>query len=233
MINCVAIDDEPIALSILEEYCSRIGEVSIKSFTSPIDGMECITSSSPDIVFLDIEMNSHNGVDIARHLPENCCLIFTTAYAKYALDGFDVNAVDFLHKPIFFTRFERALEKARMWIEARNLSGKLQSLTLRSGHKNVVIDLNDILLIEAMDNYIKVFRKGSSTVLSQITMKDMEEMLPKNQFKRVHRSYIVPLDAVDRFSNRQIYLSGYDKPIPVGRKYNEAFNHTYNNLNQK
>ena len=162
MIHCVAIDDEPIALSILNEYCGRIGDVELKCFTSPVAGLEYINDTHPDIVFLDIEMNSHNGLDLARQLPENTCLVFTTAYAQYALDGFEVDAVDFLHKPIFFPRFERALEKARRWLEVRKVSptDRRATITLKSAHKNVVVNLDDMLFIEAMDNYVKVFRTG-------------------------------------------------------------------------
>lgn len=231
MIHCVAIDDEPIALSILNEYCGRIGDIELKCFTSPVAGLEYINDTHPDIVFLDIEMNSHNGLDLARQLPENTCLVFTTAYAQYALDGFEVDAVDFLHKPIFFPRFERALEKARRWLEVRKISpaDRRPTITLKSAHKNVVVNLDDVLFIEAMDNYVKVFRTGLPMVISQITMKEMEEMLPAERFLRVHRSYIVSLDAIERFSNRQIYLSGHKSPIPVGRKYSETFNNIHNN----
>ena len=105
MIRCVAIDDEPIALSIIQEYCRRYGDIQLECFTSPVLGMECVNASRPDIVFLDIEMNSHNGIELAKELPEGTCLIFTTAFSQYALDGFNVDAVDFLHKPIFYPRF--------------------------------------------------------------------------------------------------------------------------------
>lgn len=229
MINCVAIDDEPIALSILEEYCSRIGDVTLKCFSSPVAGMEYIQRNRPDVVFLDIEMNSHNGVALARLLPDDSCLIFTTAYAQYAIDGYEVDAIDFLQKPIFFPRFERALEKARRWIDTKRGAERRETITLKSEHKNVVVALDDIMFIEAMDNYVKVFRKGLPMVMSQITMKEMEDMLPKDRFQRVHRSYIVALDAIDRFSNRQIFISGHKTTIPVGRKYSESFNNIYNN----
>lgn len=230
MINCVAIDDEPIALSILEEYCSRIGDVVLKSFSSPVAGMEYIQQNRPDIVFLDIEMNSHNGVALARTLPAGICLVFTTAYAQYAIDGFEVDAIDFLQKPIFFPRFERALDKARRLIESKKeLAERRDTITLKSEHKNVIVVLDDVMFIEAMDNYVKVFRRGLPMVMSQITMKEMEDLLPRDRFMRVHRSYIIALDAIDRFSNRQIYLSGHKTSIPVGRKYSETFNSVYNN----
>lgn len=228
MIKCIAIDDEPIALSIIQEYCKNYGEVDLETYTSPIAGMERIKSVCPDIVFLDIEMNSHNGVTLARELPAGTCLIFTTAYSQYALDGFNVDAIDFLHKPIFYPRFERAMEKAIKWIGRKEDKPQRKIITLKVEHKNVVVDIDDITFIEAMDNYVKVFRRGLPMVLSQITMKDMESILPADRFNRVHRSFIVSLNAIDKFSNRKIYLLNSDRTIPVGRKYIDTFNNLYN-----
>lgn len=229
MIKCAAIDDEPIALSIISEYCRRFGDIDLECFTSPIAGMEHIASTRPDIVFLDIEMNSHNGIDLARRLPQGTCVIFTTAYSQYALDGFDADAIDFLHKPIFYPRFERAMEKAIRWIGSKTADpGQSDAITLKVEHKTVVVHIGDITFIEAMDNYVKVYRHNRPMVLSQITMKEMEAMLPADRLIRVHRSYIVALSAIDRFSNRKIYLHGYERPIPVGRKYIESFNNLYN-----
>lgn len=228
MIKCIAIDDEPIALSIIQEYCKNYGEIDLETYTSPIAGMERIKSVCPDIVFLDIEMNSHNGVALARELPPGTCLIFTTAYSQYALDGFNVDAIDFLHKPIFYPRFERAMEKAIKWLGKKEDKPQRETITLKVEHKNVVIDIDDITFIEAMDNYVKVFRRGLPMVLSQITMKDMESILPTDRFNRVHRSFIVSLNAIDKFSNRKIYLLSSDRTIPVGRKYIETFNNLYN-----
>lgn len=242
MIRCVAIDDEPIALSIIREYCRRYGDIQLRTFSSPISGMECIRQTRPDIVFLDIEMKSHNGVELARELPQGTCLIFTTAFAQYALDGFDVDAVDFLHKPIFYQRFERAMEKARRFIGNAPApsydvpgqtaipqgDGVMGSITLKVEHKNVVVSLRDILYVEAMDNYVKIYRRNLPTVVSQITMKETEGMLPSGSFLRVHRSFIVALASVEKFSNRVIYLRDSDRTIPVGRKYAAAFNNLSN-----
>lgn len=228
MIRCIAIDDEPIALSIIQEYCKQYGDIDLETYTSPIAGMERVKSICPDIVFLDIEMNSHNGVALARELPMGTCLIFTTAYSQYALDGFNVDAVDFLHKPIFYPRFERAMEKAIKWLGKKEDKPQRETITLKVEHKNVVVDIDDITFIEAMDNYVKVFRRGLPMVLSQITMKDMESILPTDRFNRVHRSFIVSLNAIDKFSNRKIYLLNSDRTIPVGRKYIETFNNLYN-----
>lgn len=235
MIRCIAIDDEPIALSIIREYCRKYGDVDLECFTSPVAGMERVNIVHPDIVFLDIEMNSHNGLTLARELPQGTCLIFTTAYSQYALEGFNVDAVDFLHKPIFYPRFERAMEKALKWMNKGKTESLLpisrENITLKVEHKTVVVDIADITFIEAMDNYVKVFRRNLPMVLSQITMKEMEAMLPPDRFYRIHRSFIVAIAAIDRFSNHKIYIRDIDRPIPVGRKYIASFNNMYRTLN--
>lgn len=233
MIRCVAIDDEPIALSIMKEYCKRYGnDISLECFTSPIDGMDYISTACPDIVFLDIELNSHNGIELARNLPKGICVIFTTAFADYALEGFNVDAVDFLHKPIFYPRFERAIEKAKKYLERSSESVNIGTkiITVRSGYKNVILNLSDILLIEAMDNYVKIYRKNQPTIVPQMTMKEMETILPPSMFVRVHRSYIVSIHSIEKYSNRTISLRGYPTPIPVGRKYVDKLNNL-NNIN--
>ncbi len=233
MIKCVAIDDEPIALSIIEEYCKRYGDIELQCFTSPVSGMECIRATRPDIVFLDIEMNSHNGIELAKELPAGTCLIFTTAFSQYALDGFNVDAVDFLHKPIFYPRFERAMEKARKFIRPAWQSDDSGTITLKAEHKTVIVNFKDIILIEAMDNYVKIYRKDMPMLMSQITMKEMEASLPHDRFVRVHRSYIVSTASIERYSNRTIYLKNHPRPIPVGRKYIPSFNNLNNILQPK
>lgn len=228
MIKCIAIDDEPIALSIIREYCLKYGDLDLETFTSPVAGMERILATDPDIVFLDIEMNSHNGVTLAGELPQKTCLIFTTAYSQYALDGFNADAVDFLHKPIFYPRFERAIEKALRWLGKETDGHGRDTISLKVEHKNVIVDVNDITYVEAMENYVKIYRRGKPMVVSQITMKEMETILPGDRFNRVHRSFIVSLEAIEKFSNRRIYIRGLDRVIPVGRKYISTFNNLYN-----
>lgn len=224
--KCVAIDDEPIALSIIKEYCRRYGGIDLQAFTSPVAGLMAVMHDRPDVVFLDIEMNSHNGVDLARQMPAGTCVIFTTAYAQYALDGYNVDAIDFLHKPIFYHRFERAMEKARRYLNSvpavdDNLD---DALTVRVGYQNVMLRTSEILYVEAMDNYVKVFRRNNlPTVVTQLTMKEMEGRLSDERFVRVHRSFIVSVADIERFSHRQVFLRNMSRPIPVGRKYIEIY----------
>lgn len=222
--KCIAIDDEPIALNIIKEYCRRFGDIELYTYTSPVEGMEKIRQIYPDIVFLDIEMNSHNGIELAKQLPKNICVIFTTAYSQYALEGFNVDAVDFLHKPFFYPRFVQAMNKAIRYLPQNGESMQADNtLTVKVEHQNVIVKLSDISYLEAMDNYVKIFRKGQPTIVTQMTMKEMESRLPKDRFIRLHRSYIVPIADIETYSNRHIMLRGSSQTIPVGRKYIESF----------
>lgn len=209
--------------------------MSLQCFTSPLEGMTAIEDSNPDIVFMDIEMHSHNGIELARRLPRGTSVIFTTAYPDYAIEGFNVNAVDFIQKPVFYPRFVQAINKALAWnaIESAPQPRERDIITLKSEHRNVVISLDSITHIEAMDNYVKVFRRDLPVVISQITMKEVESLLPEDSFSRVHRSFIVNLKHIDSFSNRKIIIHNVKLPIPVGRTYNPSFITLYKNFNQK
>lgn len=223
MMKCIAIDDEPIALSIISRYCERRGGMELETYSSPRLGMQRIREWMPDIVFLDIEMNGTSGIELARRLPPSCCLIFTTAYAHYALDGFEVNAVDFLHKPYFYERFNRAVQKAEQWLRMHDLLQVSESATrrliLKSEYKNVTISVDTILYIESIDNYIKVHLVEGASVLSKISLRAVEEQLPQGEFIRIHRSYIVPRCRIAGFSRSEVTLGKNGKTLPVGKKY--------------
>jgi DNA-binding LytR/AlgR family response regulator len=221
--KCIAIDDEPVALTIIRKYCDKMGDMELDTYTNPHIGLQKIIEERPDIVFLDIEMNGMTGMEIARQLPPNICLIFTTAYADYALEGFEVNAVDFLHKPFFYPRFIKAVNKAKEWIKMKHVSKMTQRperlITLKVEYKNVAISIDSIVYVESMDNYVKIHRTDKSTLISQISLKKLEEMLPSKEFVRVHRSYVISLNKVEHYTKQSIKLIGYDDEIPVGRFY--------------
>lgn len=231
MLRCVAIDDEPIALSILREYAARCGGIDLSCFTSPTAGMGSVLANPPDILFLDIELRSCNGLELAQQVPRSTCLILTTAYSRYALDGYNLDAVDFLHKPIFYGRFLKAIDKARLILAARNsliaappeMPHDVQGLTLRVEHRTVVVRLSNILLIEAMDNYVKVYRRGLRMLMSHITMKELVAQLPESHFVRVHRSYIVPVGAITSYTNHHVRIDGLPQAVPIGRTYLQNF----------
>ncbi|MCM1373027.1 MAG: LytTR family DNA-binding domain-containing protein [Bacteroides sp.] len=223
MMKCIAIDDEPIALSIVSRYCEQRGGVMLETYSSPRLGMQRVCEWLPDIVFLDIEMNGTSGIELARQLPSSCCLIFTTAYASYALEGFEVNAVDFLHKPYFYERFDRAMRKAEQWLRMHDLLHAAEAATrrlmLKSEYKNVSIPVDTILYIESIDNYVKVHLFNGTSVLSKIPLRNVEEQLPQGEFIRIHRSYLVPRCRVAGFSRSEVTLTQNGKTLPIGKKY--------------
>lgn len=226
MIKCLAIDDEPIALSIIQRYCERRGGVELETYSAPLRGIQRIHEWLPDIVFLDIEMNGTSGIELAHRLPTSCCLIFTTAYAHYALEGFEVNAVDFLHKPYFYERFDRAMQKAEQWLHMRDLlrvsESSARQLLLKSEYKNVAVSIHTIIYIEAIDNYVKVHLSDGTSVLSKIPLRSIEDQLPPEEFVRIHRSFVVARRRIVCFTRSEVGLDKCDKRLPVGRKYAES-----------
>ena len=198
MIKAIAIDDEPVALSIMENFCSRDGGVSLSAYSDPVVGMDAVYRERPDLVFLDIEMNGVSGVEVARTLPEGTYLIFTTAYAQFALEGFELNAMDFLHKPFSYTRFEVSLKKVR------------DMMALKSGAA-VPSGLHGEITVKS---HVSV----RETVLTHIRMKEFSDMLPAEDFVRIHKSYIIPLSKVSQYTRRQVTLS-CGAVLPIGRVY--------------
>lgn len=217
-ITCIAIDDEPMALLVIEQFCHRKGGMELTTFSEPRVGLEEIRRRKPDLVFLDIQMNSLNGLEIADKLPHECCFIFTTAYAEYALNGFDLDAVDFLHKPFSYERFEVAVEKALRRIHARRPSVP-ESLVVKQEYNNVSIPLNDILYVEALGNYVKIVRASGGHVLTRTNLKAITDLLPADRFMRIHRSYVVPVASVVSFTRSKIVLKGSEGSLPVGAQY--------------
>ncbi len=231
--RCIAIDDEPIALAIIEEYCNRRGNMQLETYSNPHLGLQRVMEWMPDLVFLDIEMNGVSGIELARSIPKDCCIIFTTAYADYALEGFEVNAIDFLHKPFFYARFEKAVAKAAELTAMRSMMKMSESaerkITLKVEYKNVTVSIDDILYIEAMDNYCKLYRIGKPTIISQISLKSLLAMLPQNLFIRTHRSFAVPVNRIARFTRQQIELTDGTTHIPIGRMYSDDVLRTLSN----
>lgn len=217
-ISCIAIDDEPMALLVIEQFCRRRGGLELTTFSEPRVGLEEIRRRKPDLVFLDIQMNSLNGLEIADTLPRECCFIFTTAYAEYALEGFNLDAVDFLHKPFSYERFEVAVEKALRRIGVRR-SLPVECLVVKQEYSNVSIPLGDILYIEALGNYVKIVRSSGGHVLTRTNLKNITDSLPDGTFLRIHRSYVVAVSSVVSFTRTKVVLRGHDEGLPVGAQY--------------
>jgi len=221
MINCIAIDDEPLALAQLTGYVSRVSFLNlVASCQDTFEAMKQISSQRIDLLFIDINMPDLNGLDFVRSLVEKPLVIFTTAYSEYAVEGFKVDAVDYLLKPFGFQDFLKAVDKARKWMEyAVPQNG---TIFVKSDSRVVLVNLSDIKYIEGMSEYVRIYVEGEDKPLMPlISIKRLEETLPSSQFMRVHRSYIVNLRKITEVSRlRIIFGSAY---IPVGENYKDKF----------
>ena len=220
IVRCIAIDDEPLALSIIAEFCRRIGGIELSTYTSPREGLDHILSDRPDIAFLDIEMDDISGIDIASRLPDSTCFIFTTAYPDYAIDGFELDAVDYLHKPFSYARFQTAFARARRRIGSRAaVTPRVErSILVKEEYNNVSIPLADITFIEAMEGYVKIHRSCGTCTLSRMILKNIGIQLPDTEFISIHRSYIIPKGKVKSFNRREVELTD-GTTLPIGRQY--------------
>lgn len=217
-INCVAIDDEPLALDVISKFCQRIGGINLHTFTNPAEGLEHIKETVPDVVFLDIEMEEINGLYIASHIPEETCFIFTTAYLHYALDGYDLDAVDYLHKPFAYSRFQAAFAKALRRLGKKQMKANGQYIVVKQDYNNINIAIDDIIYIEGMERYSKIYRTSGEPIVTRILLKNLFSMLPPNEFIRTHRSFIVSKSKIKSFNKQEIVLTN-NATLPVGRQY--------------
>jgi two-component system, LytTR family, response regulator LytT len=228
MIHTIAIDDEPLALQLVEGYIRKTPFLQfLGTFENPINAIEFQESNPVDLIFLDIQMPDLLGTDFVRTLNQGPKIIFMTAYEKYAIEGFRLDAVDYLLKPFGYDEFLVAAQKARKLIDLvnRNLSG-LESndkfLFLKSEYKIIRINFDDILYVEGMKDYVKVFLKNEpKPVLSINSMKSLEAKLPESRFMRVHRSFIVNLDRVEVIERSRIVFG--KMYIPISDQYKEKF----------
>lgn len=218
VMKCVAIDDEPMALSVISCFCERKGGLELTMFTDPEKALEQMVSMSPDLVFLDIEMGNLSGIEVAKRLPTDCAVIFTTAYSQYALDGYDIGVVDFLHKPFSYSRFEKAVDKAALVVEYIRSKKLEQVITVKEGYFNVPVPISEILYIEAMNNYCRIFRTGNVCTQTRLPLKSLVNLLPSTGFIQIHRSFVVAADKISGFNRKEVNLSD-GKVIPVGRQY--------------
>ena len=226
-LKCAIIDDEPLAVSLLENYVGKTSFFELTgSYTSAIKAMDEITSgSTPDLLFLDIQMPEVNGLEFSRIIGERCRIIFTTAFEQYAVDSYRVNALDYLLKPFSYSDFLQACEKARRWFELKNQSPAAQpsmpqSIFVKSEYKLIQIDLDKILYIEGLKDYVKIYVEDEAhPVLSLMSLKSLEEQLPEQKFVRVHRSFIVQMDKIKVIErNRIVFGKTY---IPISDSYKD------------
>ena len=217
-LTCMIVDDEPLAVKMLEDFVSRTPYLRLAaSFNDPVLALSTLRESSVDVLFLDIQMPDLDGLNLSRMVPPGTRVIFTTAFKEYAFDSYEVNALDFLLKPIRYHKFLGAAEKARQWFEMSSVKEERGSLFVR-------VDSPRILYVTGLKDYVMIYLEGEARpLITHVTMKAMEEMLSTGRFMRVHRSYIVALDkirSVDR--NNCVYIG--KEIIHVTDAYKEAFN---------
>jgi DNA-binding LytR/AlgR family response regulator len=227
-LKTIAIDDEPLALKLVVDYINKTPFLELSgAFDNPLDAVEFLSGREADLIFVDIQMPDLTGIEFTRTLGEGHMIIFTTAYEKYALEGFKLNAVDYLLKPFSYEEFLKAAGKARKMAElqanaASVIEANSQFLFLKSEYKIRRINFNDILYIEGLKDYIKVYTAGEDKpVLSLNSIKSLEQKLPEDRFMRVHRSFIVNLDKIETIErSRIIFGKTY---IPVSEQYKDKF----------
>lgn len=229
MIKAIAIDDEPLALNVIEEFCRSTGFIDLqKTFTRPSEALKHLRKFPTDLIFLDIRMPSMSGFELHELLPQETMVIFTTAFSEYAVEGFNLSAVDYLLKPYTYERFMKAAEKANEYYQFLNqkTTSPTQYLFIRADYSLVKIPIADIRYIEGLDDYIRIFLPGRKPVVARMTLKAILEKLPARDFVRVHRSFIVPLTQIQTVRNKTIHLE--DAKIPIGLSYEEEFFKRFN-----
>lgn len=229
MIRCLVVDDEPLALDILEDYISKVPFLTlVKTTTSAIEGLSLVQSDAIDLVFLDVQMPELTGIQFLKIINGKCDVILTTAYSQYALDGYELDVVDYLLKPIAFDRFYKAAQKVLQNNgnghpapqEQAPVSNSHDFIFVKTEHKIQKIYVDDILYIEGLKDYVSIFTKTERIITLQ-NMKKMEESLPAKSFIRVHKSYIVAIGKIESIERSRIQIG--EKIIPIGDTYREYF----------
>ena len=220
-LKCVAIDDEPLALELIKTYVARFAELEmLQVFDDAVSGAEFIRKIPVDILFVDINMPDITGLDLVRSLEEKPIIIFTTAHRKFALEGFELDAIDYLLKPISFERFSKAVKKAIEYSRYKNqqISEPTESLFVYSEYRLIKIPFADIEYIESVEDYIKIHLSNTKPILTLMPLKKVLEKLPADKFRRIHRSYIVAIEKVNSILNRKVQLSSSTE-LPISDSY--------------
>jgi two-component system LytT family response regulator len=222
-LKCVAIDDEPLATELISTYISRFPDLELlQTFEDAVSGAEYLQKTPVDLLFLDINMPDISGIDLARALDKRPMIIFTTAYKQFAYEGFELEAIDYLLKPIDFERFSKAIDKAMEYHNFKHNelpATEDASIYVHSEYRMVKIVLKHIEYLESMEDYVKIHLENSPPVLTLMPLKKMLEKLPTNDFKRIHRSFIVPVKRVRSVQNRKVKLTTVE--LPISGSYSE------------
>jgi DNA-binding LytR/AlgR family response regulator len=218
MITAIAIDDEPLALNVIQAFCKKNDDVKlVESFTETTAALKYLQDNAVNLIFLDINMPAISGIEFFKLVPKETMVIFTTAYSEYAVEGFNLNAIDYLLKPFDYNRFALAVEKAMENYRFKLQSQTSQYLFIKVDYSVMKIDVSEIEYIEGLDNYLKIHLPEKKSVMARMSMKSLMEKLSATEFIRVHRSYIVPFAKVQAVRNKTIYLKNIE--IPIGANY--------------
>jgi DNA-binding LytR/AlgR family response regulator len=220
MITAIAIDDEPLALAVITTFCMKVDFINLtKTFTETGPALNYLKDNPVDLLFLDINMPAISGIDFYKKISKNTMAIFTTAYSEYAVECFNLSAIDYLLKPFEFARFQKAVEKAKEYFTffSQKENTASQYLFVRADYSLVKVAFADILYIEGLDNYIKIHFDNNKSLLVRMTMKSVSDKLPAPDYIRVHRSFIIQLRKVTSVRNKVIYLGKTE--IPIGTNY--------------
>ena len=230
-IKCIAIDDEPLALEQIGSYVQKTPFLElIATCKNAYEALDVLKEKEVDLMFIDIDMPDISGLDLVKSLVKKPQIIFTTAYSEYAFEGFQVDAIDYLLKPINYAAFLKAANKSKIWFEANSPEKAEQQpksdrkeIFVKSNYKVVRILLADISYIESANEYIKIFLDNQEVITTFMRLKNIEELLPAGDFMRVHKSFIINLNKILAVDRNRIFIDK-KKHIPVGEQYKEIFN---------
>ena len=224
ILRCAIVDDEPLALGLLESYVNKTPFLQLTGkYSSAVQAMKELPGEEVDLLFLDIQMPELNGLEFSKMVAPRTRIVFTTAFGQYAIDGYRVNALDYLLKPISYVDFLQAANKALQWYEHMQApAAEIESIFIKTEYKQVQVELRKILYIEGLKDYVKIYLEDEPhPILSLLSLKSLEEMLPDSRFIRVHRSFIVQgckIKMIDR--NRIVFGKEY---IPISDTYKDSF----------
>jgi len=218
MLNAIAIDDEPLALEVVRSHAAKVPFLNLKAeFTDAFKAMAYLQQEPVDLLFLDIKMPDISGIDLLNCLNKKPMVIFTTAYSEHAVESFELDAIDYLLKPFALTRFIKACNKANEIYNLRNTpTDKKPYIFLKTGYDQIKVNFDDICYLEATGNYVN-FVLPDSTILSRMTITEVEGLLPTGKFIRIHRSFIAAIDKIDKIERHQVMVNG--AVLPVGSLY--------------
>lgn len=237
MVRCIAIDDEPLALRQIKSYIDRAEQLELVAVCrSAKEAQKVLEQNSVDLIFVDINMPDMNGLELVRSLTSTHYIVFTTAHPEFAIEGFKLNAIDYLLKPFTFEEFMKASQKAISLVDlverchaaesaiAQNEaeSSDKEYLSVKADYKTQLVKISDIVYLESAGEYVRLHIEGSSTITTLFRLKNMETSLPQESFLRVHRSYIVNLRRISSYTKGRIFLDNGEY-IPLGENYKERF----------